>query len=107
MVNIFSTIPLEIKEKIIVKGDFPYTRKLFWDIPLENIDSQKHKDFIVERVIGRGGLYDFYYLLKLYTKEEIIGALKKSRSFDRKIVNFCSLYFHIPKAEMHASPYYD
>ncbi len=50
---------------------------------------------------------DVNVVMKLYTRAEIIDAVKKSRDLDVVTHNFCSNYFNIPKAEMHApSQYY-
>lgn len=67
---------------------------------------EKRKNYIIERVLSRGLLSDFYFLLQLYTSEEIIIAVKKSKVLDKKAVNFCSRYFKIPLNEMHASSFY-
>lgn len=67
---------------------------------------EKHKSYIIERVLSRGLLSDFYFLLQLYTPEDIVVAVKKSKVLDKKTVNFCSLYFKIPLNEMHASSFY-
>lgn len=88
-------------------GEFPFRQNLFWDTPLSNIDLQKNKRYIIERVLTRGFLEDFYVLLKLYKEEDIKDALRKSKELDPKTVNFCSIYFNISKQEMHASSFYD
>jgi hypothetical protein len=102
----FKFLPDEVLNKKVKKGDFPFSKFLFWDSSLENIDTEKNKKYIIGRVMTRGLLKDFYFLLQLYSTEEIITALKKSRILDKKTANFCSLYFKIPLTELHASPYY-
>ncbi len=102
----FNFLPPEILNKKLQKGDFPFSKFLFWDSEFEKINTELHKNYIIERVMSRGLLMDFYFLLQLYTKEEITTALKKSRVLDRKTVNFCSHYFKIPITDMHASSYY-
>lgn len=51
---------------------------------------EKHKNYIIERVIVRGLPEDFYWLLKTDNRDEIATALKKSRTLDRKTNHFCS-----------------
>ena len=106
MSTYFKLLPADILNKKVQKSDFPFSKFLFWDSPIENIDAEKHKNFIIERVMSRGLLQDFYFLLQLYTKEEITLAIKKSKVLDKKTVNFCSYYFKIPITELHASLYY-
>jgi len=95
----------KLDEKLI-GGEFPFSKYLFWDTAIGNIDLQKNKRYIIERVVSRGFLQDFYMLTKLYSKEEIKEALRKSRELDPKTINFCSYYFNIPKSEMHVSSFY-
>jgi hypothetical protein len=82
-------------------------KSLFWDINPENLDWQKNSRFIIERVLVRGGMNDVKLIMKIYTRSQVIEAIKKSRDLDEITHNFCSNYFNIPKAEMHApSQYY-
>ena len=84
-----------------------FHKNLFWDINTEKIDWEKNRRFIIERVMVRGGMKDVNIIMKLYTKTQIINAVKKSRNLDVVTHNFCSNYFNIPKAQMHApSQYY-
>lgn len=106
MVNYFKYLPADVTAKKVKRGDFPFSQFLFWDTPVEKIDPEKHKNFIIERVITRGWLQDFYFLIQLYSREEIQAAVKKSKVLDPKTVHFCSHYFNIPLKEMHASSFY-
>jgi len=84
-----------------------FSETLFWDVNPEKLDWQKNSRFITERVLVRGGMNDVKILMKLYTKDELTKAIKQCRDLDPVTHNFCSNYFNIPKAEMHApSQYY-
>lgn len=102
----FKYLPESVLEKKIGEGEFTFSQYLFWDTPIEKIDIIKHKNYIIERVLSRGALKDFYYLLQLYSTNEIAAAVKNSRVLDKKTVNFCSHYFGIPLNELHASSFY-
>ena len=102
----FKFLPPDVRDKKFKKGDFPFSKYLFWDTEVDNIDTDLHKNYIIERVISRGLLAGFYFLLQLNTAEEISTALKKSRVLDKKTVNFCSHYFKIPITDLHASTFY-
>ncbi len=106
MSSYFNYIDTASLDKKLESGDFPFSKYLFWDTPIELIDREKHKRSIVERVLTRGFLEDFYTLIKMYSKEEITDAIKGSRVLDKKTANFCSLYFNIPLNEINASSYY-
>ncbi len=106
MTSFFKYLPESVLSKKIIRGSFPFSQNLFWDTPIEKIDTEKHKNYIIERVLSRGLLSDFYFLLQLYTSDEITDAVKKSKVLDKKTVNFCSHYFKIPVNELHASSFY-
>ena len=106
MNSYFKFLPEDVINTKIESGVLPFSQFLFWDTPLENIDTELHKIYIIERVLTRGLLHDLYFLLKLYSQEEIKDALRKSKVLDKKTVNFCSHYFDLPIKEMHAAPYY-
>lgn len=103
----FKFLPKSVLAKKIKKGEFPFSQYLFWDTPVEKIDLIKHKNYIIERVLSRGLLKDFYFLLQLYSTDEIAMAVKNSRVLDKKTINFCSHYFGIPLNELHASSFYN
>jgi hypothetical protein len=106
MSSYFKFIDTLSLDKKLETGEFPFSKYLFWDTPIELIDREKHKKSIIERVLTRGFLEDFYTLIKMYSPEEITDAVKKSRILDKKTANFCSLYFNIPLNEINASSYY-
>ena len=106
MNSYFSFIDTEFLNKKLTTAEFPFSQYLFWDTSIETVDLKKQKKYIIERVLSKGFLSDFYLLLKIYSNEEIIVAIKSSKSLDKKAVNFCSIYFDVPLDELYASPYY-
>jgi hypothetical protein len=102
----FKLVDTASLHKKIAAEKFPFSENLFWDSDIKNINLEKNVRYVVERVVTRGFLEDFYVLLQIYSKEIIITALKKSRELDPKTANFCSLYFNIPKKELHVSSFY-
>jgi hypothetical protein len=106
MADYFKRIDTNALDRQLESGEFPFRQNLFWDSPLEKIDLIKNKRYVVERVVTRGFLEDFYKLLKIYDRHEIIESLIKSKELDPKTVDFCSRYFQIPKSKMHVSSFY-
>ena len=106
MNNYFRLIDTAALDELLQKGIFPFSKYLFWDTEIDSIDIKKNDRYIIERVLTRGQLKDFYLLTHIYTRDEITNALFKCREMDAKTVNFCSLYFNIPKNKMHVSPFY-
>jgi len=75
---------------------------LLWDMDLKNFDWQKGKSIVVERVIERGRMEDFYTLFQMY------GGLKGVRKIAKKIrhfrwerdADFTCMVFDIKKEDM-------
>ncbi len=102
----FDFINTQVLDSKINTGLFPFSKYLFWDTPIETIDLQQHKNYIIERVLSRGFLTDFYLLLKLYSNTEITAAIKSSKILDKKTINFCSHFFKINIEELHVASYH-
>lgn len=106
MNNYFRFIDTAKLDERIKSERFPFSEKLFWDSPIENIDIKKNQRYVIERVLTRGFTDDFYMLQKIYSTEEIKDALRNSKELDPKTVHFSSWYFKLPKNEMHVSSFY-
>jgi hypothetical protein len=74
-----------------------FSKTLFWDTNCNALNPKKSKFYIIERVVTRGNYSDWKTMLSLYPKEEIKLDLTKIKSLDLKTLNFCSLYFDLPK----------
>ena len=83
-----------------MKGLPPYVEKYLWDVKMEDLDIASHSIFVIERVLEYGDTRAFLWLLKTYTKENIINVLKESRRISPKTGNFYALYFGITKKEL-------
>lgn len=73
---------------------------LFWDTDITSIDSSKHKQAIIERVLERGSWENIKELIGHYTRNEVMDAVKRTRSFSTKTMYFVSGYFEVPLSEM-------
>ena len=67
----FKFIDTKNLDEKLALDEFPFSQYLFWDTPISSIDLKKNKRYIVERVVTRGFLQDFYLLTKMYSTEEI------------------------------------
>jgi hypothetical protein len=74
-------------------------KALFWDTDYEKLDYERHARKIIERVITRGTLQDWWEIKKYYGKERIKSEIVTVRSLDKLSLNFCSNYFNVPKTE--------
>ncbi|MEI9956460.1 MAG: hypothetical protein WDM90_09215 [Ferruginibacter sp.] len=105
MNSYFDFIDTKMLDEKLKAAAFLFSQYLFWDTPISAINLHLHKKYIIERVLTKGFLQDFYILQKLYSQNDIEIALKQSKVLDAKTANFCSHYFHIPKEELHVSSY--
>jgi hypothetical protein len=81
----------------IEKGILGLSKSLFWDVDPQTIDTQKHAAYIIERVITLGTMEDFIIIKNYYGKDKIKQIVKGLRYLNDKDLNFCSVYFKLPK----------
>lgn len=75
------------------------TPSLFWDVEMETIDPEKHRKFIINRVLGRGRMFDWFLLRDYYTLEVIVEVAKKVRTLDPKTLAFIACVGNTVKEE--------
>jgi hypothetical protein len=73
---------------------------LFWDIDINLVDKIRHKKLIIERILRLGRPESISWLLNIYTNNEIIEVVKKTRNIDRKTANYWAIHFGIPREEI-------
>lgn len=76
-----------------------FSTNLFWDIDESTLDSEKNARFIIERVLTRGRLSDWWALNRLYDWEKIKQEVLKIRYLDKVTLAFCSSFFKVPKSK--------
>jgi len=57
-----------------------YRQSLFWDTKPENIDKEKNKCYIIERVLEFGDDKEVRMVFQEYKKEDIFNVANNSRS---------------------------
>lgn len=70
--------------------------ELFWDSDFEKIDYVNNYRYIIERVLDRGTLDEWFEIKRYYGLEKIKEASVQARWLKDKVLNFCSIYFEIP-----------
>lgn len=75
-------------------------KRLFWDVNKETVNKDLHCPYIIKRIMDYGNIEDVKWMLAAYSRQEIVGVLKKSRGLSRKSAYFWSIYFNIPKEEI-------
>jgi hypothetical protein len=77
-----------------------HVKEFLWDINLETLSTEKHYKFIIERVLEFGDEEAMKWMIKTYTKEQIIEVLTSSKRISPKTGGFYALYFGIPREEL-------
>lgn len=77
-------------------------KDLFWEYDTEKMDFKKHIEIVVQRVIERGDMEDFYALFNMFKKKDIAEAIKKIPNMSAGDIEFVSHVFEIPKVELEA-----
>jgi hypothetical protein len=73
-----------------------FSRHLFWDVDISTIDLEKHKEYVVQRVLEYGLLKDFILLNKIFSLEQIKDIATKLRSLDDRTLNFIAVITKTP-----------
>jgi hypothetical protein len=76
--------------------------KFFWDVSPDQIDLNRHSEYVIARLLEHGDLVAIQWVIKAYRKEEIIKVVKQSRHLSRKTANFWRLRLAIPKSAVYA-----
>nr|WP_129732211.1 hypothetical protein [Parabacteroides goldsteinii] len=76
-----------------------FSPHLFWDIDRNKLDWNKHRAYIVERVLEYGTLSDWKFLRSYMSIDEIASFAKNFRQLDPKTLSFISTISNTPKEE--------
>ena len=73
---------------------------LLWEYDLEKFDWQQMRNEVVQRVLERGRMDDFYAILNLYGLEGVKAALREIPYMNDKDMNFACVAFDLRKEEL-------
>ena len=76
-----------------------FSKELFWDLDIENLDFQLHKSQIIPRVFMKGKIDDILQVLRYYDKNEVKNVLFNARYLDKKTLALAAVYFSTDKEE--------
>ena len=72
---------------------------LFWDIDPVNLDVQRYRKLIIQRVLDYGLLSDWRKIYAYYGLQNIVDVVKNLRDIDRKSAAFIAALSKTPKEE--------
>jgi hypothetical protein len=73
------------------KKDIKFSKNLFWDVDENDLDMDKHKEFIVERVLDYGFMNDWLVIKKYYSLDTLGEIAVRIRNLTPKSLSFISL----------------
>ena len=76
------------------KGIPVRVRRLFWDSDTESLDSSRHANAIIERILELGDLQDVRWLQHRYSGTMIAHVLTLSKGLSPRSRAFWDLWFH-------------
>jgi len=62
--------------------------RFFWDVEPQSLDLERHKTYIIERLLELGDEAAVRWLFATYPKDDIRAVLRASRSLTSKSRNF-------------------
>lgn len=71
--------------------DYPQLKKYFWDIDMDSLDTERHKKYILERLLEMGDEQAIKWMREVYSNADILKALDQSRNISKKSLNFWNL----------------
>ena len=74
-----------------------FSSQCFWDMDYTKLDFNNDRNFIIERVVSRGGSKDEVELFRYYGREVIKEEVVKIRYLNDKVFNYLSILLGISK----------
>jgi hypothetical protein len=69
--------------------------KYFWDINPVELDISAHPRYVIERILEYGDFLELRWPFARFSREEIVGVLKLSRTLTLRSANFWSQIFGV------------
>lgn len=83
-----------------IKSLSPY---LFWDTDRETVDPEKHRPYIVQRVVERGSFSDWKLLRDHYGLDGVVSVAQGHRTLEPTALAFLSTVGNVPKESFRCS----
>ncbi|MBP9151111.1 MAG: hypothetical protein KBF73_02405 [Flavobacteriales bacterium] len=72
-------------------------KELFWEYDVAQMDLQRDQSTIIPRVAMRGNVADLRFLLKHYSRKQLLDALLNVRYLDKYTLSLFSMLLDAPK----------
>jgi hypothetical protein len=75
-------------------------KELFWDVDPKNLDQDKNRRLIIDRILSYGYLSELTEILNKYGKDTVIEEVKNVGYLEPKTLEFVITFFKIRKEEL-------
>jgi hypothetical protein len=80
--------------------DAKIRKSLLWEYNTDHINWKQSRNIVVQRVIERGRMNDFYAILNLYQLKGVKDAIRQIPSMNNKDITFVCSVFNLKKEEL-------
>lgn len=77
-----------------------FLNKYFWDVDFERLNLQRHRVYILKRILEYGDEETVAWMWKNFKKSEIKDALANFRGYSQKSANFWAVILNIKKEDV-------
>ncbi|MFC1824067.1 DUF6922 domain-containing protein [Thermodesulfobacteriota bacterium] len=70
-------------------------RPFFWDVEFEELSTEESSGFIINRLMEHGNEAGMIFMLKAFSRMDLIRVLKKSRSLSKRSRAFWKIFLEI------------
>ncbi|MBT9143539.1 MAG: hypothetical protein DDT29_01947 [Dehalococcoidia bacterium] len=74
--------------------------KFFWEHPIDTLDEDRHKAFVIERLLEHGDDEAVRWIFRRYERADILEVVRSSRRLSRKTANFWKNYFRLREEDV-------
>lgn len=78
---------------------YKFSKHLFWDIDIEDLDMEKHGAYVLEKVLEFGRMNDWLLVNEYYDIDELRRIAVDMRCMSPKALSFMSIITHTPEKQ--------
>ena len=75
-------------------------RWLFWDTDASTVDLERHRKYVIERVLEFGNEAAYRWLFATFSREDIAAVVKTSSRISRQTATMMANFYGLPKGEV-------
>ena len=77
-----------------------FLKKYFWEVDFEKMDPEKHRVYVLRRIMNYGDEKAISWMWKNFTESEIRNILLKYRDLSLKSANFWAVIVNVKKEDV-------